>query len=551
MALQTTLVAPPADYEVYWYLGPQKRWVQLCMAAAFLLAGVSFYRFARGTPLLWPLLLVLAVNVAGSGIAMISAFNKRRISRTSHDALIAAYAPADYPSVDVFLPTAGEDLAVLANTYKYVRKLEWTGSLTIWVLDDGDRNEVRELALAHGFRYLVRPDRGRLKKAGNLRYAYTQSHGEHIAIFDADFCPRADFLTHLVPYMSDPGVGIVQSPQVFDTTSQMNWLQRGSGATQELFYRWIQPSRDRDDAPICVGTCAVYRRSALEAIGGFAQIEHSEDVHTGIALLRAGYVTRYVPVLVSKGLCPDDVAGFLNQQYRWCNGSMTLLHSGTASTQPLRIRQRICFWAGFMYYIGTAINVFAVHVPGTVMAFFLPGDVRAANYIPFLGGVWVYFVLLPTVSRSKWRFEVLRVQMLYSYCHAMALFHKVIGRTADWVPTGALGRSSTLARSISRLGLISTSSGLALSWAGIAYAVPQYGLAQFWPMIVFTAGYTYLTGPVTLAFWRVLHPRAVTREVIVDLRSSGVAVPVEVTLAIAGLPTPQPFARLQSAEGIR
>jgi cellulose synthase (UDP-forming) len=64
----------------------------------------------------------------------------------------------------------------------------------------------------------------------------------------------------------------------------MSWLQRGAGATQELFYRWIQPSRDRAGAPICVGTCAVYRLAALASVGGFAQIEHSEDVHTGILL---------------------------------------------------------------------------------------------------------------------------------------------------------------------------------------------------------------------------------------------------------------------------
>jgi len=100
-------------------------------------------------------------------------------------------------------------------------------------------------------------------------------------ILDADFCPRPDFLRHLVPYMDDPAVGIVQSPQYFDSGENLNWIQRTAGSTQELFYRWILPSRDRFNAAICVGTCALYRRKALEATGGFAQIEHSEDIHTG------------------------------------------------------------------------------------------------------------------------------------------------------------------------------------------------------------------------------------------------------------------------------
>ncbi len=146
----------------------------------------------------------------------------------------------------------------------------------------------------------------------------------------------------------------------------MHWLQRGAGATQELFYRWVQPSRDRSDAAICVGTCAVYRRRALDAAGGFAQIGHSEDVHTGVKLLRAGFLVRYVPVLVAKGLCPDQLGGFVNQQYRWCTGSMSLLRDETFhANRTICRRQRLCFWSGFLYYITTAVNVLVTPaVPG-------------------------------------------------------------------------------------------------------------------------------------------------------------------------------------------
>ncbi len=501
-------VAAPADDEVYGYLGPQLRWVQVLMTCAFLLAGASLFRFSvGGSAWLWPMLAVLGINVASVAISAFSGLNARRVTRASHAALVRGWTPASLPSVDVFLPTCGEPMAVLENTYRHVSALAWDGRLIVWVLDDGDRPEVRDAAARFGFEYKVRPDRGHLKKAGNLRHAFRRSCGEFIVIFDADFCPRADFLDHLVPYMDDPEVGIVQSPQVFDTSSQMSWLQRGAGATQELFYRWIQPSRDRAGAPICVGTCAVYRRSALASVGGFAEIEHSEDVHTGIMLLRAGYTTRYVPVVVAKGLCPDDLAGFLNQQYRWCNGSLTLLLSGDASRPPLRTRQRICFWSGFMYYISTAVNVLTLHIPGIAMAMFYSQDVRAWHYVPFLAGVWVYFVLLPMVFRGRWRVEVLRVQMAYSFCHAVALAHKLTGRTAGWVATGAVGASSGLARTISKVGFVGIAVPLALCWAGVLYDVPRYGLHEFWPMVVFVAVYTYVSLPLAVGFARVLYPR--------------------------------------------
>ncbi len=498
------IVQAPDDHELYSYFGPQKRWVSLCMSLAFALAALSIFRFSQTAWWLWPLLVVLIVNICGSIISMISGLNRRRLSRSSHDALVHTWRPLDVPSVDVFLPSCGEPMEVLTNTYEHVARLEWPGVLTVWVLDDAAKDDVRALAESFGFEYRVRPNRGEMKKAGNLKYGFGESSGDVIAIFDADFCPRADYLRHLVPYLDATDVGIVQSPQAFETDLSMSWLQRTAGATQELFYRWVQPSRDAAGAPICVGTNAIYRRAALVEIGGFAQIEHSEDVHTGIALLRAGYSTQYVPIVVAKGLCPDDLSAFINQQYRWCNGSITLLKSGDAQRRPLSIRQRMCFWAGFMYYISTAVNVFALHIPMIVMAFVFPENVRAAHYVPFMAGVWVYLVLLPRVFQSRWRLEVLRVQMVYSFSHAVAITHKLMGRTAAWVPTGAVSSSSHLSRTVGRVAINWLTVSIAASWIGVIIAVPQYGLANFWPMVMFLIGYTHLTLPLVVDLSRML-----------------------------------------------
>ncbi|GHG45421.1 hypothetical protein GCM10011331_04830 [Flavimobilis marinus] len=506
------VVAPPDDEELYWYLGPQRRWVQLLSMVAFALAATSLTRFSLTSPWLYPLLLLLGVSILALVLSAISGLNRRRDTRESHEVRIATWdrtTPDDaVPSVDVFLPSCGEDLAVLRNTYTFVAKMRWRGRLEVWVLDDADLPAVRDLAAEFGFHYRVRPDRGHLKKAGNLRAGFAQSGGDFIVILDADFTPRADFLQHTIPYMEDPEIGIVQTPQFFGTATDMNWLERTAGATQELFYRWVQPSRDRAGAPICVGTCAVYRRSALDQANGFAEIEHSEDVHTGIKLTHAGYSVRYVPILVSRGLCPDDLQGFLNQQYRWCNGSMTLLASGQANHGALTLRQRIAFWSGFLYYISTALNVFVLHLPGMLMALFFADQVRADHYVPFLAGVWVYFVLLPSVMKSHWRFEVLRVQMAYSFAHALAITHKLTGRTAGWVATGAVGKKSSLATTIAKVGIVTVSLTLAISWVALLYDIHVYGWADFWMMAAFLLGYTYLAVPLLASFVAVVRPAA-------------------------------------------
>ncbi|MDQ1546458.1 MAG: hypothetical protein QOH69_1362 [Actinomycetota bacterium] len=505
------LVSPPTDAELSWYLGSQQRWVHIVTLISFGLAASSLVRFSLSSPWLYGLLAVLVVSVVGSLLSLISGMNRRRDTRESHFALVGDWefmtSAGEYPSVDVFLPSCGEDIAVLRNTFTHVGRMAWGGELNVWVLDDAGKREVEDLAAEFGFHYRVRPNRGFLKKAGNLQYGFGQSTGSLIVIFDADFCPRTDFLAHTVPYMEDESIAILQTPQFFETRATMTWLERAAGATQELFYRWVQPSRDKAGAAICVGTCAVYRRSALERTNGFAQIEHSEDVHTGMMLMRAGYSVRYVPILVSRGLCPTDLAGFLNQQYRWCNGSITLLRSGQASKRPLSLRQRLAFWSGFMYYISTAINVFLLHVPGMIMVVFLAADVRATNFIPFLAGAWVYTVLMPRISRSRWRYEVMRVQMAYSFSHALAIVHKLTGRTKGWVATGAVGKSSSLARTIALMGITTIAVTLGVSWGWLLYDVTIYGWHQFWPMAIFLLGYSWIGVPLLIDFFKVRMPK--------------------------------------------
>jgi cellulose synthase/poly-beta-1,6-N-acetylglucosamine synthase-like glycosyltransferase len=186
------------------------------------------------------------------------------------------------PTVDIFLPVCLEPLDILRNTWSYVARIEYPGEITVHVLDDGDQADVKALALSFGFTYMVREDRPRLRKAGNLRWGFAHSSAEFFSIFDADFCPRSDFLTEIMPeHLADTTTAIVQTPQFFRTTPEQTWVERGAGATQELFYRVVQVNRNKWGASICVGSNAVYRREAFEIVGGTAEIGFSEDVHTG------------------------------------------------------------------------------------------------------------------------------------------------------------------------------------------------------------------------------------------------------------------------------
>jgi cellulose synthase (UDP-forming) len=487
---------PPSDAEKDQYLGAQRRWIFLVFLAAF--AGVMYGLARLALNSMWTSLLyeLMAIQIAAVLISLRSSTRPRRGNLEGHRRAVAGYRPARYPSVDVFLPSAGEPLYILANTYRHVRALDWPGRLAVYVLDDSARPEVAELAGRFGFHYLSRPNRGELKKAGNLKYGFENSSGEFIHVFDADFVPRPDMTAELMPYFQDGSVGIVQSPQYFDvTTAGFNWLQRAAGATQELFYRWVQPARDAVDAAICVGTNAIYRREALRAAGGFAQIGHSEDVHTGVNLAKVGYRTRYVPVNLAKGICPDTFDAFANQQYRWCTGSMSLLADASFHRSKLSRRQKLCFWTGFLYYITTALAAFTVPIPGLLMLWFFPQQIRPMNYLPLVGTVFVWSTLMPRVTDNRWSPLVVRVQMLIGFCHAMALFDFVRGRTAAWVPTGAAKRTPTARRVLRTLRVWLTGT-LALTWIGIAHLAMAGAGARLWATIMFSVPMLYFEIPL-------------------------------------------------------
>jgi cellulose synthase/poly-beta-1,6-N-acetylglucosamine synthase-like glycosyltransferase len=402
--------------------------------------------------------------------------------------------------VDVFLPTAGEPLEVLVNTYRHVAALSYPGMVKVHVLDDGARGEVAAAAHRYGFDYVVRPDRGFMKKAGNMLHALKHTGGDLILVLDADFVPRPDMLLELTPYFSDASVGIVQSPQYFDTTLQQNWLQRTAGATQELFYRWVQPSRDGLGVAICVGTCAIYRRAALDAAGGFAQIEHSEDVHTGVKLRKAGFGLRYVPVLVSKGLCPSELKPFISQQYRWATGSLSLMTDKSFYRDAhLSFTRFLPYFSGFLYYITTGLAVFVSMLPGPIMMWFFPQAVAPENYLPFIGGPLIWFLILPLVSTGRWRVEVLRAQMLYSFAHSKAIWDTVRGRTAGWVPTGATKAPNPVATTVIRTIRIVVPFNLLALVSGLVHVSVSFGAQQVWPAAVYAVIYGYITIPLLFA----------------------------------------------------
>lgn len=398
------------------------------------------------------------------------------------------------PSVDVYLPCCGEPLEIIANTYRYVEKLDWE-NFNVFVLDDSANPEIKTLAESHGFTYVCRPNRGELKKAGNIRHAFKKTEGELIVIFDADFCPRPDFLKEIVPYFKDEKVGIVQTPQFFEVKKEMTWLERGAGSVQELFYRLIQVNRDHWGAAICVGTNAVYRRAALAPYGGTYPIQHSEDVHTGFNLVKDGWKLHYVPINLAMGRCPDTVGGFFTQQYRWCMGSTTLLFNRELFWKTkLGFMRRLCYLSGMFYYSATALGLFLTPLPGLLMVWFSPQYVYWYNLAFSVPSFLFAVFYMKFWNREPYGLYTLKARLVSYYAHFFALKDKMMGAMMDWIPTGNQGaiKANTRVKKFRRLLGAWTSSTLLLGWVGAVMNMNGIGDYNFYSFLFFSTFYGLL-----------------------------------------------------------
>ena len=126
--------------------------------------------------------------------------------------------PARWPTVTVQLPVYNER-RVAERLIDAVAALDYpAGLLELQVLDDST-DETRAIAAAAVARHRARGidihhvtrDSRAGFKAGALAHGLARARGEWIAVFDADFMPRADFLSRAVAHGADASVGMVQS----------------------------------------------------------------------------------------------------------------------------------------------------------------------------------------------------------------------------------------------------------------------------------------------------------------------------------------------------
>jgi cellulose synthase (UDP-forming) len=506
----------PTNNEKYMYIERKPRLLLWFSVISFSTLTFSMFKFLVKNRSMEPLLIMLGLTTIYFLISFIVNIFTKDFDLQAHKELIKKWQPKVYPTIDIFLPICGESINVIKNTWKGVDALKknYKGRITVYCLDDGDSNEVKQLAKTYNFKYVVRPNRGEFKKAGNLRHGYNISKSRFIVIFDADFRPRKDFLKELLPYMyANKKVGIVQSPQYFDVSDAQGWLERGAGAVQELFYRFSQVSRQSHDASICVGSNAIYRRLALRDTGGTALIEHSEDVHTGFNLRMHGWTIQYIPAILAKGLCPPTMDAFFRQQYRWCMGSLSLLTSKKFWSTKLSIRTRMSYFSGFLYYIHTALMSFFTPIIPLALLIAFPREVALHNYIFILPAFILTQYIYPRWHKATYGIEAWSTRSVYGWAHVFAVYDKLMGSNMHWQPTGSKIKQDVRYLKFRLLQFVFNFMP-AVIWVDLAtYRLIASHSINFLPLIITGLYYLAIVGKVTFYLDRPIAPASLKSSV--------------------------------------
>lgn len=279
------------------------------------------------------------------------------------------------PSIDVFIPVFDEPRIIVERALTSAACLEWDGPLEVHVLDDGARLELEVRARELGFQYHSRRREGLPcggDRAGNLNFGLRRSSGELVYVLDPDRVVRYEALVPLAGYLAIQGVAFVQARESFvvPTGDPFN-------SQHPVLIDAIQVGYEARDTVISTGSSVLYRRVALQDVGGFVEWNEAEGLTTSYELHNRGWKSLFFPYPMTTGLAPANIVELYRQRIRTSVDTMRLfIWDNPVWRHDLTWRQRLNHLLAGLTCVG--------------LGFFLP----ALLLLP----VWSYLTGVPLVA---------------------------------------------------------------------------------------------------------------------------------------------------------
>lgn len=356
-----------------------------------------------------------------------------------------------FPFVTIQLPIFNE-MYVAERLIDNIMRMDYPKDrFEVHILDDStDETQAitrrkTEAYRAQGFNIeqIRRSDRKGFK-AGALKDAMQRAGGEFVAIFDADFLPKPDFLKKTLAYFENENVGVVQT-RWEHLNESYSLLTRLQALQLNVHFSIEQQGRRAGNYLLQFnGTAGVWRRQTIEDAGGWEADTLTEDLDLSIRAQLRGWQIVYLEDVGSPAELPAEMNGLKSQQFRWMKGGAETARKmlPTIWRSQLRPSQKIHASAQLF---GSSVFVF-VFLMGvfSVPLLFLVGEQRFGSrlaewcFVGFLAILAVYYVAnVETPSRQGGYLRRL-VKFLFLFPLFLALsmglsLHNTVAVVQGWI----------------------------------------------------------------------------------------------------------------------
>ncbi len=235
--------------------------------------------------------------------------------------------PEEVPHVTIQLPVFNE-LYVMERLLSNIAEIEYPkDKLEIQVLDDSTdesfdatAKQIRELqATGLDIQHVTRENRVGFK-AGALKEGLKTAKGEFIAIFDADFLPKKNWLLNTIPYFKNPEIGVVQT-RWGHLNREYSLLTRVQAFALDAHFTLEQVGRNSEGHFINFnGTAGVWRRECIIDAGNWEGDTLTEDLDLSYRAQLKNWKFKYLEEVETPAELPVVISAARSQQFRWNKG---------------------------------------------------------------------------------------------------------------------------------------------------------------------------------------------------------------------------------------
>jgi poly-beta-1,6-N-acetyl-D-glucosamine synthase len=244
-------------------------------------------------------------------------------------------------SVSFVVPAYNEGKTI-KDTINHIFAIDYPNILEVIVVNDCSTDNTKKIVENLQKKYsnliLINNEKnlgnaGRTKNVG-MKYA----KGELVAFVDADSYPQKDSLQKMIGYFEDEEVGAVTCPILVRNTDKF------FGKIQAIEYKVVAFTRKLlgyvGGIYVTPGPLAVYRKKALDEVGGFDGDNLTEDIEITWHLIQKGW-KREMPLTTGvSSTAPEKLIDWYKQRRRWTVGGIqciakyksNILKKGTLGT---------------------------------------------------------------------------------------------------------------------------------------------------------------------------------------------------------------------------